>query len=268
MAEQFSELKLLLRQSLPKHGILIDVGACVGSFSQPFAKKGWTVFAFEPEEENYKKLCHNLAKFKKSLCINKAVSNTESKAVPFFKSTKYFGIHSLKPFHETHQKSKKIETVRLDKELKRRKIKKVTVLKVDVEGADFLVLKGFDFKNLRPEIVMCEFMDERTTKFFNYNHHDIVKYISKFGYKTYVSEWAPIESYAEEGKAVSHKFLRCVPYPLDHQPAWGNLIFIKPERVKDFQKTLNRYYTYLKIKPLINLLSNLPYKFKQLLLDQ
>lgn len=244
---QFSERDLLLRLPYQTRDqqALVDVGAHTGGFVQPFAMRGWRVIAFEPEPSNYKGLCDRLEEFANVTCINKAVSEVFARGVPFYISEEHWGIHSLKPFHPTHRPTLRVDTVRLDAILKDMQLDQVTVLKIDTEGADFLALKSFDFSRFQPEVVMCEFMDERSRENFGYTHHDMVAYMDSLGYATFVSEWAPIVEYARQGKPVSHSFLQCVPYPLDHDPSWGNLFFVLSDQVVQFRKTLSAYLSDL-----------------------
>lgn len=245
---KFSEEGLLaaykVRSTQP---LLIDVGAHHGGISRLFAQKNWRVIAFEPEQKNRAAFERNLAGFEQVSCIAKAVSDVTGETVPFYVSDKHYGIHSLKPFHETHKLAYKVETVRLDDVLTELQVPEVTFLKVDIEGADFLALKGFDFKKYYPELVMIEFMDERSLPNFCYTHHDVVTYMKERGYTTFVSEWEPIKEYGIEGIASDpHVWIQCVPYPLDHKPAWGNLIFV-PDSDKDkFSTTLHSYLNKLK----------------------
>ena len=244
MTANFSEVALLQRFGFisDEDNQLVDVGAHIGTFSIPFAAKGWKVVAFEPELENYQALCTNTRSFPKVTCIQKAVSDVAEKDVLFYVSPEHFGIHSLKPFHATHNPSMRVETVRLDKYLEGMGVNEVTVLKIDVEGADFLVLKSFDFDKMKPPIVVCEFMDERSHPNYGYTHHDMSSYMSERGYKTYVAEWAPIVEYGRKGVATPpHRFLRCDRYPLDHQPAWGNLIFVREDYITRFEGVLGCY---------------------------
>jgi FkbM family methyltransferase len=239
----FSELELLASYNFrSKKPILVDVGAHTGSFSRIFAKKGWQVIAFEPEPKNYAACEENLARFPMVSCIAKAVSDVTQSKVPFYISGEHYGIHSLKPFHETHRLAYEVNTVRLDEILQELQVPEVTLLKIDIEGADFLALKGFDFEIYHPELVIIEFMDERSMPYFGYTHHDVVAYMEERGYMSYVSEWAPIKEYGREGiEGESHTWLRCTPYPLDHDPAWGNLIFIRHNEKDRFKATLESY---------------------------
>jgi FkbM family methyltransferase len=214
--------------------LLIDVGAHHGYVSLAFAKKGWRIVAFEPERVNRAKFAATLEGYPNIECIARAVSNVSGDKVPFYVSEEHYGIHSLKPWHATHRAAYEVETVKLDEIMAERGLEHVTFLKIDVEGADFLALQGLDVGRYRPELVMTEFMDERTKPTFGYVYHDVVSYMNARGYAAFVSEWTPVSDYAREGvvTAPTTNWLRCARYPLDHEPAWGNLFFV-PEGEAD-----------------------------------
>lgn len=244
---EFSEFELLLRLEYNNRNqpILVDVGAHRGGISYQFAKQGWQVIAFEPETSNYRQLCIKLEEFPKAFCINKAVSNITRNDVAFYVSSEHFGIHALKPFHETHLPTLTVDVVRLDEMLHKLNVEEVTVLKIDIEGADFLAIQSFDFKKYYPEVVLCEFMDKRSKKLYDYDHHDVVRFMHNIGYAAFVSEWSPIIEYFREDQRTNlPKFMRCVSYPLDHDPAWGNLIFVPRGKVADFEHTLKNYVRF------------------------
>jgi len=248
MAKAFSELELLLQfpYKIDQKATLVDVGGHVGSVSKKFAQKGWRVIAFEPEPNNRKELENNLQDFKEITIIPKAVSNEADQLVKFYVSSEHWGIHSLKPFHPTHKPQLVVETVRLDTTLKNLGVTEVNFLKVDVEGADFLVLQGFDFNRMKPELVMCEFADDRSKPNFGCTHHDIAHYMSKLEYTVFVAEWAAIKEYGRKGKKTEpHQFLQCCRYPLDHEPAWGNLIFVLNKVLDKFEDVLFSYLVNL-----------------------
>ena len=231
--------QLNFRSSQP---VLIDVGAHHGHFSRRFARRGWTVIAFEPEVNNYRAYIRNLSGFNKVICIPKAVSNISEQRVPFYVSEEHYGIHSLKPFHHTHKFAYEVETIRLDEVLPRHEVRSVTLLKIDIEGADFLALQGFDAKKYGPELVMVEFMDDRSHSNFGYTHHDVADYMKQQGYDTFVSEWEPIKEYAREGnKGDAHVWIQCKRYPLKHEPSWGNMFFVPEDHTAEFENTLQQY---------------------------
>ena len=141
----FSEFELLQRYTyLDAHPVFVDVGAHHGHISKIFAHRGWRVLAFEPERNNWAALTKNTSGMSNVVCINQAVSDKNEQKVQFFVSDEHYGIHSLKPFHESHWAAYSVSTVRLDDALERERIQNVTCLKIDVEGADFLALKGIN----------------------------------------------------------------------------------------------------------------------------
>jgi len=61
-----------------------------------------------------------------------------------------------------------------------------------------------------------------------------------------VSEWAPIKQYGIEGvKSEPHTWIQIKKYPLNHEPSWGNLIFVNKNKHADFKKELNKYLRVL-----------------------
>jgi FkbM family methyltransferase len=247
------ELGLIIKyiSNFNKKSTLIDVGAATGDFALPFAEKGWQVVAFEPEPQNFNDLVLNLQNFANVKCIAKAISDTSGQ-VQFYVSSTHGGIHSLKPFHSTHCLSLVVDAVRLDEILSDMRVDQVNVLKIDVEGADFMALKSFDFSNFHPDLIMCEFMDERSREYFGYTHHDMVAYMNRFGYATFVSEWGTITEYARDDRLTRPpKFLCCELYPLNHTPIWGNLIFIPNNQKEYFEKILSSYIIKLKFSNFI-----------------
>lgn len=238
----FSEHRLLLKyQFSDKTPLLVDVGAHRGTLSLAYARQGWNVLAFEPEHGNQALFQKSLSKYNHVTLIPKAVSDSIGDKIPFYVSQEHSGIHSLKPFHPTHKAEYEVETTTLNSALAEQELQKITLLKIDTEGADFLVLKGLDLERYRPELIMIEFMDERSVEFFGYTHHDVARYMADFGYTTYISEWAPLAEYAKKGEGNSQTWIGYDKYPMDHEPAWGNLFFVPSGLTGRFESTIEAY---------------------------
>ncbi len=240
---RFSEAELLSRVPFADaHPLLVDVGAHHGSFSRPFVARGWRVLAFEPETENRHRFEEQLGADPNVTCLPYAVSDRHGERTTFFVSDEHYGIHSLTPWHSTHHAAYEVQTVRLDAILAERGSPHVNLLKIDTEGADLSVLKGFDWSADRPDVVLAEFMDERTEPHFRYTHHDMVQLMEANGYLAFVSAWSPVVQYAREGvQQRGPRWLECSPYPLEPVPQWGNVIFVRPDRYRVFITTLRRY---------------------------
>ena len=247
VAIQFSELELAVRYAagMPS-GLFIDVGAHIGNFSMRFAELGWDVVAFEPDPDNFSELESNLAEFDNATAVQLAVSDVTADGITFYRSTEFWGIHSLAAFDPTHTDELTVPVTRLDDYLRSAGIDRVEVLKVDTEGADKLVLDGFDFDVWRPALVLAEYMDGRSIPHFGYSHHDVVQMMKKKGYEAFLADWAPVVQHSRrEGGGGPFTFLSCVPYPAPHEPAWGNLIFVPQGEEGRFGEALHSYLVEL-----------------------
>ena len=241
---QVNELDLLLAftAEFDRAGLLVDVGAHIGSFAEAFAKRGWDVVAIEAAPEIHAELVDRLAPYEQVEVVHAAAGETGGGEVEFFISSEYWGIHSLRPFHESHDRRVTVPTVRVADLLEGRRHAGSLVLKVDTEGADLLVLRGVDWAAEKPRVVLCEFMDERTEPHFGYVYTDIIHFMAGFGYLAYVSEWAPVAEPSRRGSGGGpFTHLQIVRAPLGHQPAWGNLFFVAPQDEALFEQVLTRY---------------------------
>jgi len=123
---------------------VIDIGANIGYYTLLAAKrvgdKG-TVFAFEPEPENYAVLVRNieLNGYRNITPVNKAVSSQTGEVDLFL--NRETGAHGFLPERENVVGTIKVETVSLDEYFKGRECP-VDIIKVDVEGSEIGVLSG------------------------------------------------------------------------------------------------------------------------------
>lgn len=153
-----------------KEGIFIDVGANLGKYTLFMAKKlgkNGTVISIEPE-------CHTVDILKRNVEINnlknvfvvgKACSSKNGKSTLYLEGTKYSGgLHSLKKY-EHHVNKTTIDTETLDSIVSRLKVKRVDLMKIDVEGSELDVLLGADkiLKEYHPRII-CESLDEESER--------------------------------------------------------------------------------------------------------
>jgi len=201
-------------------GIMIDVGAHIGSALPPFLAKGWQIFAFEPDMRNRRILEKRYGNQPNLVIDPRAVSDQSAEKLPFFTSSESTGISSLAYFDESHKKTADVSATTLGEFCRERQIDHINFLLVDAEGYDFLVLKGLDWCAIKPDIIICEFEDGKTGN-LGYTFHDIAKFLQHKGYEVLVSEWHPILRYG-----IAHDWHRLAKYPceLNDQNAWGNLI--------------------------------------------
>lgn len=202
-------------------GVLLDVGAHYGHSLTPFALSGWEVHAFEPDQENRRKLDERCKHWSKVAIDPRAVSEVDGERLPFFTSSLSTGISTLHAFHDSHKQTYSVYTVRLSTYCAERSITKVDFLKIDVEGLDLAVLKSHDW-SIRPRVVMCEFEDRKTVP-LGHASKDIVSFLEAVGYIVIVSEWCPVVQYGGD-----HRWRRAFKAKESEIPSesWGNLIAV------------------------------------------
>ena len=199
----------------------------------PFVEKGWKIFAFEPDEKNRKTLESRYGDRPNITIDHRAVSDRPAENVPFFSSTVSSGISSLASFHSSHEKAGYVNVTTLGDYCEEQDIDHIDFLLIDAEGYDLFVLRGIDWTNIKPEIILCEFED-RKTKSLGYTFHDLAMFLKDKGYEVLVSEWHPILSYG-----TAHDWRRLARYPCENldPDAWGNLIAFKNS--PDWEKLLS-----------------------------
>jgi FkbM family methyltransferase len=223
-----SDLIAQLKRSDSKPGIMIDVGAHLGSALSPFLEKGWKIFAFEPDEKN-RVILEKRYENQPNLVVDpRAVSDQSAERLPFFTSSESTGISSLAYFDESHKKTADVSSTTLGEFCREHQIDHINFLLVDAEGYDLLVLKGLDWSAIKPDIIICEFEDSKTGC-LGYTFHDMAEFLQDRGYEVLVSEWHPILRYG-----IAHDWHRLAKYPceLNNQNAWGNLIACRDSAVQ------------------------------------
>ena len=223
-----NEIEVFERYRFRQSGAFVDVGANHGVFLAPFARRGADVIAFEPHPELFRLLESRYRGQEHVRIVQRAISD-EAGFLPFYTSDEHPGIHSLAAFHPTHKPTVEVEVRPLESELARLGIGQVAALKIDTEGADLLALRGLDFNQWRPELVMAEFMDDRSSEHFGYTHHDMSAFMAVRGYETWVSAWSTLEEYGRPGEELRHRWLGLSAYRRTDTPAWGNLFFVAPK---------------------------------------
>lgn len=144
--------------------VFIDVGANVGFFSLLAASRGAVVHAFEPNAELCQRLLASAAMngLGARVRVNQAaVADSESPRRLFVsKDGAKRDCASLYPLpHLGDADSMAVETTTLDRYCDRHRLAKVRLVKIDVEGAEALVLRGFRrilTSASRPSAILCE----------------------------------------------------------------------------------------------------------------
>ena len=106
-------------------------------------------------------------------------------------------------------------------------IDKVDFLKIDTEGYDLMVLKGFPFERIKPNVILTEFENSKTVP-LGYSIKDLAQFLVDNNYSVAVSEWYPVVRYGG-----NHKFRGIYPYPseLIDENSTGNLIACQDKQI-------------------------------------
>ena len=177
----------LINKIAQKGWNVIDVGANIGLYTLLFSRligSEGNVYSFEPSDEAFFRLQQNikLNNLKNVTVLKKGVS--DKAGVMEFHITEDDAYNSLgfTPMKEVVE-TKSISVVTLDEFVKSNKIEKVDVLKIDTEGADYLVAKGASelLKGKNAPFIFCEY--NRVVKNgYDFSLDSMVKLLESYSY--------------------------------------------------------------------------------------
>lgn len=162
---------------------VIDIGANVGYYTVLAAyavKNNGAVIAFEPDAENCRLLDANVKynNFSNVLVRPYAVSDSNGKKL-FDSHTASKGESALAVKNSSSTRT--IQSVTLDSEVKRLKLQKVTVIKMDIEGAEILALQGAkETIRKNPVTLFIEYNPSRI-EYYGYKPHAQLNLIENLG---------------------------------------------------------------------------------------
>lgn len=216
--------KLLSDRDGRQH-VMLDVGAHVGTSAEYFDALGWSIHCFEPDPTNRAKLTQRFGQSENVRIDPRAVSDKPATGLKFFTSDVSTGISGLHAFTDSHEQTTTVDATTVADIVSNRIIKSVDFLKIDVEGFDLNVLKGVPWDRIKPDVIECEFEDNKTRK-MGHTWKDIGTYLKDQSYSVYVSEWHPIIRYG-----ISHDWKCIVPFEDCEMAddAWGNLLAFKAD---------------------------------------
>jgi FkbM family methyltransferase len=209
-------------------GLMIDVGAHHGSSLALFAEHGWQVLAFEPDSQNRSKLSDAFSAYNNIIIDPRACSDRVVPQATLYASAESTGVSGLTPFLDSHHASENVSVTTLTAALEEHQLSATPVdfLKIDTEGFDLMVLKGYPWQTAsHPQAILCEFENAKTVP-LGYNFHDLAKYLTDLGYKLIISEWYPVKTYGR-----THRWRGFATYPcqLADPKGWGNIFAIKDQ---------------------------------------
>jgi FkbM family methyltransferase len=163
---------------IEENSVVIDVGAHIGLYTIPIAKiakKGFVV-AIEPCPDNFKCLMENvrLNSLRNVFALNIAAWNDDCELNLFrgYSSERHSVIRSRYVADQTVR----VRAKKLDEVVKALNLHKITLIKIDVEGAEFQVLKGLKstLQQFKPDLLVETWGDNEKT---------VSDFLSELGYQ-------------------------------------------------------------------------------------
>ncbi len=211
-------------------GLMVDVGAHHGASLAPFAEDGWQVLAFEPDSANRAILYENFGALPNVTIDPRACSEKTQPEATLFTSDESSGVSGLSSFLDSHNPGEKVTVTTLSQALAEHNLtlQRIDFLKIDTEGFDLMVLKGYNWADKNPpDVILCEFEDQKTEP-LGYTFSDLATFLQDKGYSLVISEWYPVKVYGG-----LHDWRRFTTYPctLEDPRSWGNIIAVRDKAI-------------------------------------
>ena len=180
-----------LRRTLPRDGVFLDVGANIGYFSALAASMGAEVHAFEPHPsyaERLRMLAQRASNAGARIHVNQLALGSECGYATLYVSSVNLGgstmvASALAPQHV--EQVIQVEVTTLDVYAREHDLSRVDLIKIDVEGLEYAVIRGATHllrggAGRRP-VVMCEICQEKMALRGD-DPLELVKDMSHWGY--------------------------------------------------------------------------------------
>lgn len=141
------ELTILKKLAKINLKTVIDGGANIGNYSKwvhkfsPQAK----IYAFEPVVETYEKMCKNVATNAQVVPLNQGLFQEKmTKKINLYTQDKHASLYEIEGVNQKPLGTIEIKLIKGDEFAKENEIEEIDFLKLDLEGADFDALLGFE----------------------------------------------------------------------------------------------------------------------------
>ncbi len=176
-----------LQKELKHSDIFLDIGANNGTYSMFCSRLCKQAFAFEPSKRDFARLKKNkeLNNFTNLTIENVGLSNQKNKATILIADDYHSGQNTMETkfvYSSVALKEKQeINLIKLDDYVKEKEIKKIDVIKIDVDGHEMMVLEGAKdiIDEKKPRAIIFEIVTEWPEKkielelFFKNNGYEI-----------------------------------------------------------------------------------------------
>ncbi|MGE3690010.1 MAG: FkbM family methyltransferase [Novosphingobium sp.] len=205
--------------------VIFDVGANIGFYSLSWANglaPGGTVHSFEPVPVTYDRLSRNIEINHRGdtvLANNFALGSEKSTVtifLPAFSGSSASSLKNLHPEEESVEVEAQVET--LDAYFAARGLDRLDFMKIDVEGAELLVLQGGRETLARHKPLLFMELLRKWAKPFGYHPNDVIALLGELGYKCYSHQYGKLARFTEmTDESVETNFFFAHP---DHHGAW------------------------------------------------
>ncbi|PJE62315.1 hypothetical protein COU88_05635 [Candidatus Roizmanbacteria bacterium CG10_big_fil_rev_8_21_14_0_10_39_6] len=167
--------------------IFLDIGSAQGFYSILAAKAGAEVYSIDPDRLSYQSIKDNIAlnaELAGRISVLEIALGDTCGTMALNYDEKGTYASSLRRTAKALTKRTIVEIVPLDKLIEERKIKPPNVIKIDVEGAEGLVLKGMEGllkSNQRPQHLFIE-IHEQFLPQFGTSAVQVLQYIQDLGF--------------------------------------------------------------------------------------
>ncbi|MCC5832535.1 MAG: FkbM family methyltransferase [Chlamydiales bacterium] len=203
----YEEEENLIYSIISKNNVCFDIGTNIGWFSLHLAQKkpGIQIHAFEPLPavfNNFKKNL-NLNNFEGIHPYKLGFSNKEDVLDLHF-SPSLTALSSIKQLFPEQTSKIKCKFITLDSFVEANHIQNIDLLKIDVEGAELLVIEGA--KNTLHQFNPVLFLEiyEGWTSYYEYTPDDLIQKLADFDYECFIynqKKLLKVDMY-EEGKCL------------------------------------------------------------------
>ncbi len=180
------ELTVLKKISKFNPSVIIDGGANIGDYTKLANKlnPNTSIYSFEPVKNTFEKLKNNLKNINNVTLINKGLYKDNcTKQINIFDSDTHSSLYNIQGLSYKANQKQTIELIRGDNFMNDYKINEIDFLKIDVEGAEYDVINGFEEHINQGKIKAIQFeygYINITTKYL------LIDYYNYFNSKGYV----------------------------------------------------------------------------------
>ena len=191
---EYDELKVLERKVFSKidcaNSSCLDIGANIGNHSVFFANFFSNIYSFEPYPDSYYLLKFNSKNFNNIKTFNFGASDVDENQYMYIatditmsRNTLFSDRVELKKVDQIDPKKIGVELKNLDNLLKENKVKKISFIKIDIEGYEYKALIGLKntIINDSPIIAFEQWTDafdeiKKTTKSIDFLKNNLYKF--------------------------------------------------------------------------------------------